>query len=96
MALPLNADNIGEALSPVIQPFRIAGQIGRLSGRAILNLPASLKYPRSAAMKYGNAEETGLTDTVTLSSAQAGSLARTPRIAPTISPILPRIAQLRS
>ena len=44
MALPLNAENISEALSPVIQPFRIAGQISRLSGRAILNLPASLKY----------------------------------------------------
>ena len=44
MAVPLNAENLSEALSPVIQPFRLAGQIGRLSGRAILNLPASLKY----------------------------------------------------
>ena len=44
MALPLNIDNVSEALSPVLQPFRIAGRIGRLSGRAIFNLPASLKY----------------------------------------------------
>src|SRR5437588_10710567 len=44
MALPLHLENLSEAFSPVIQPFRIAGQVGRLSGRAILNLPASLKY----------------------------------------------------
>ncbi|MBV9040582.1 MAG: ABC transporter permease [Acidimicrobiia bacterium] len=44
MALPLNVDNVGEALAPVVEPFRVAGRIGRLSGRAIINLPASLKY----------------------------------------------------
>src|SRR3954452_4085654 len=44
MALPLKTDNLAEAFSGVIQPFRIAGQVGRLSGRALLNLPASLKY----------------------------------------------------
>lgn len=44
MALPLNIDNVGEALSPILQPFRVAGRIGRLSGRALLNVPASLKY----------------------------------------------------
>jgi len=44
MALPLNAENVSEALAPVLQPFRIAGRIGRLSGRALLNLPGSLKY----------------------------------------------------
>lgn len=44
MALPLNVDNVGEALAPVLEPFRVAGRIGRLSGRAIINLPASLKY----------------------------------------------------
>src|SRR3954454_1338548 len=44
MALPLNADNLSEAFAPVVQPFRIAGRIGRLSGRALLNVPASLKY----------------------------------------------------
>src|SRR5947209_10791997 len=44
MALPLNLENLEEAPSPVIQPFRIAGRVGRLSGRALLNVPASLKY----------------------------------------------------
>ncbi|MBV9283996.1 MAG: ABC transporter permease [Acidimicrobiia bacterium] len=44
MALPLNVDNVGEALAPIVEPFRVAGRIGRLSGRAIINLPASLKY----------------------------------------------------
>jgi len=44
VALPLNIDNVGEALSPILQPFRVAGRIGRLSGRALLNVPASLKY----------------------------------------------------
>ena len=44
MALPLNAENLSEALSPVIQPFRIMGQIGRLSGRALINVPASFKF----------------------------------------------------
>src|SRR3954471_5208404 len=44
MALPLNLENVEEALSPVIQPFRIAARIGRLSGRALINVPASLKY----------------------------------------------------
>ncbi|MBV8980451.1 MAG: hypothetical protein JO086_06100, partial [Acidimicrobiia bacterium] len=44
MALPLNADSVTEALAPVLQPFRIAGRIGRLSGRALINVPASLKY----------------------------------------------------
>ncbi|MBV9410545.1 MAG: ABC transporter permease [Acidimicrobiia bacterium] len=44
MALPLNTKNVTEALSPVIQPFRVAGRIGRLSGRALVNVPASLRY----------------------------------------------------
>src|SRR3954454_11889408 len=44
MALPLNLENVEEALSPVIQPFRIMGRICSLSGRALLNVPASLKY----------------------------------------------------
>jgi len=44
MALPLNTDNVTEALAPVLQPFRVAGRIGRLSGRALLNVTASLKY----------------------------------------------------
>ncbi|MBV8159324.1 MAG: ABC transporter permease [Acidimicrobiia bacterium] len=44
MAHPLTAENLSEAFSPVIQPFRIAGRVGRLSARALLNVPASLKY----------------------------------------------------
>lgn len=44
MALPLNAENVTEALAPVLQPFRVAGKIGRLSVRALINVPASFKY----------------------------------------------------
>src|SRR5437763_8006120 len=36
--------NLQEALGPVLQPFRLLGRIGALSGRAIINLPASLRY----------------------------------------------------
>src|SRR6266513_1214240 len=39
-----SVDNLQEALEPVLQPLRLLGRIGSLSGRAILNLPASLRY----------------------------------------------------
>jgi len=44
MALPINVEEVTEALSPVIQPFRVAGRILGLSGRALLGLPSAIKY----------------------------------------------------
>ena len=43
-SLPAPVEGAREVLSPVLQPFRILRQVGSVSAKALLNVPASLKY----------------------------------------------------
>src|SRR3954464_3776586 len=44
MAVSFSRADVTEALSPVLQPFRVAGRVGSMAGRSLINLPAALKY----------------------------------------------------
>ena len=44
MALSFSRASVIDALSPVIEPFRLIERIGSLSVRALINVPAALRY----------------------------------------------------
>jgi phospholipid/cholesterol/gamma-HCH transport system permease protein len=43
-SLPAPVEATRDVLSPVLQPFRILSQVASVSGKALLNVPAALKY----------------------------------------------------
>jgi phospholipid/cholesterol/gamma-HCH transport system permease protein len=44
VALSFTRADVNEALAPVIRPFQLAGRIGSMSWKALINLPGALKY----------------------------------------------------